>query len=161
VKERNVNLGKGLLLAALILAGCDAKEEAKKGKGGKHEHQAPHAGTLVEFGEEFAHLELLLDVATGKLTGYVLDGEAEKPVKLDQKEIILKVKGKPAEFTVTLAAVGNALTGEKPGDTSQFEGQCDALRGLKEFDAVVSRITIKGNSFSDVSFNFPKGNEEK
>jgi hypothetical protein len=150
-----------LLLATLILAGCDSKEEEKKGKGGKHEHKPPHAGTLVEFGEEFAHLELVLDGATGKLTGYVLDGEAEKPVKVEQAEIVLKVKGKPAEFMVPLTGMGNALTGEKPGDTSQFEGQSDGLKGLKEFDAAVSRITIKGNSFKDVSFNFPQGNEGK
>jgi hypothetical protein len=156
-----VGTGKGWLLAALILAGCDSKAEDRKGKGGGHEHQAPHAGTLVELGGDFAHLELVLDGAAGKLTGYVLDGEAEKPLKLEQREIVLKVKGKPAEFTVTLAAVGNALTGEKPGDTSQFEGQSDALKGLKEFDAAVAKITVKGREQSDVLFNYPKGNEGK
>jgi hypothetical protein len=149
----------GLLLAAAMLAGCDSKEDAKKG--GKHEHKPPHAGTLVEFGEEFAHLELVLDPASGQLTGYMLDGEAEKAVRLDQKEIALKVQGKPAEFTVVLKAAGNALTGEKPGDTSQFEGQSDALKRLKVFDAAVAKITVKGKEFSNVAFNFPKGNEEK
>jgi hypothetical protein len=149
----------GLLLASCFLAGCDSKEEEKKG--GKHEHKPPHAGTLVEFGEEFAHLELVLDGASGQLTGYVLDGEAEKPVRLEQKEIALKVKGKSSEFTVVLKAAGNALTGEKSGDTSQFEGQSIALKGLKEFDAAVVKITVKGKDFSDVPFTFPKGNEEK
>lgn len=149
----------GIVLAGLFLLGCDSKDEEKKG--GKHEHKPPHQGTLVEFGEEFAHLELVLDAATGQLTGYVLDGEAEKPVRIEQKEIVLKVKGKPSESAVMLKATGNTLTGEKPGDTSQFNGQSDTLKDLKVFDAFVVGITVKGKEFKDVSFNYPKGNEEK
>src|SRR5258708_31278652 len=149
----------GIVLAGLCLLGCDSKDEEKKG--GKHEHKPPHQGTLVEFGEEFAHLELVLDEATGQLTGYVLDGEAEKPVRIEQKEIVLKVKGKPPEAAVALKAAGNTLTGEKPGDTSQFNGQSDTLKGLKVFDAAVVEITVKGKEFKHVSFNYPKGNEEK
>src|SRR5262245_43400376 len=120
-----------LLAAALALGGCDAREPEKKAA--RQEHQAPHDGTLVELGKEFAHLELLLDASTGQVTGYVLDGEAEKPIRLDQKEITLKLRGKPEEARVVLKAVGSALTGEKPGDSSQFEGQADALKGMKEF----------------------------
>lgn len=36
----------------------------------------------MALGEEFGHLELLLNKETGELTAYVLDGEAEKPVRL-------------------------------------------------------------------------------
>jgi len=147
------------VLATLVIWGCDSKEEEKKG--GKHEHKPPHQGTLVEFGEEFAHLELVLDPATGRLTGYVLDGEAEKPVRVEQKEIVLQVKGKPSEVAVPLQAIGNSLTGEKPGDTSEFTGQADALKGRKDFDAVVVDVTVKGKAFKNVEFNYPKGNEEK
>ena len=148
-----------LLLAGVALLGGDSKEEEKKA--GKHEHKAPHQGTLVEFGEEFAHLELVFDAPSGKLTGYVLDGEAEKPVRIEQKDMVLRVKGKPSEFTVTLHAMGSALTGEKPGDTSEFGGESDALKGLKDFDASVVAIKVKGKDFKDVAFNYPKGNEEK
>jgi hypothetical protein len=148
-----------MILAGLVLLGCDSKEEEKKG--GKHEHKPPHQGTLVEFGEEFAHLELVLDGVSGQVTGYVLDGEAEKPIRIEQKEIALKVKGKPSDFAVVLKAAGSALTGEKPGDTSEFNGQSDALKGLKVFDAAVVGVTVKGKQFKDVSFNYPKGNEEK
>jgi hypothetical protein len=147
-----------VVLAVAVLAGCDAKEE---GKGGKHEHHAPHQGTLVEFGEEFAHLELVLDTATGLLTGYMLDGEAEKPVRLLQTEIRIDVQAKAGGFGVQLKATGSSLTGEKPGDTSQFEGQADGLKGLKEFDATVAKVTVKGKDFAGVQFNFPRGNEVK
>jgi hypothetical protein len=154
------------LMVALVFAiGCDSQSDENKvgseKKGAKHEHKPPHGGTLVEFGEEFAHLELQLDPAIGRLTGYVLDGEAEKPVPIVQGEIVLLVKGKSADYSVPLKGVGNPLTGEKLGDTSQFEGQADQLKGAKEFDAEVLKITVKGKEFSKVSFNFPKGNEEK
>lgn len=120
-----------------------------------HEHKAPHKGTLIEFGEEFAHLEIVIDQATGKISAWVLDGEAEKPVRVAQKEIEIKAK----DFSVTVKAVANELSGEKVGDTSEFAGQNDKLKGLKNFDAVVVDITVKGKQFKDTKFNFPKGNE--
>lgn len=122
-----------------------------------HEHHAPHKGTLVEFGEEFAHLELVIDSTSGKISGYVLDGEAEKPVRIPQKDITLKITKE--EFSVVLKAVANELSGEKEGDTSEFSGQSDKLKALKNFDALVLQITVKGKEFKDIKFNFPKGNE--
>lgn len=141
-----------LLAVLMMLAACDSKTEEHQ-HAAKHEHKAPHGGTLIELGGEFAHLELVLDA--GKLTAYVLDGHSDKPIRIEQKEIVLKVKG----AMVSLQAVGSPLTGEKPGDTSQFEGQADSLKGQKEFDATVVRIVVKGKEFRDVPFNFPEGNE--
>jgi hypothetical protein len=124
-----------------------------------HEHHPPHKGTLVELGEEFAHLELVLDPATGKLTAYGLDGEAEKAMRLKQKEIEIKITGIKDLPSIKLKAKANALTGETEGDTSEFTAQSDKLKNVKEFDGVVIDVTIKGTQFKDVKFNFPKGNE--
>lgn len=132
-------------------------DKAKIEKGG-HEHKSPHGGTLVAFGEEFAHLELVLDAATGKLTAYALDGEAENAVKLVQTEIEIEVK-KPAAFIVKLAAVENALSGEKSGATSEFSGQAERLKNLKTFDGAIKSINIKAKEFQNIEFNFPNGNE--
>jgi hypothetical protein len=125
-----------------------------------HEHHPPHKGTLVELGEEFAHLELVLDPATGQLTAYALDGEAEKYVRLKQKDIEIKITGVKDLPSITLKAKASMVSGEKEGDTSEFAAQSDKLNGVKEFDGVVSDVTIKGKQFKDVKFNFPKGNEE-
>ena len=138
------------ILAAFVFAALSSAASA-------HEHHAPHKGTLVEFGEEFAHLELVIDQASGKISGYVLDGEAEKPVRIAQKDITLKVAKE--DFSITLKAVANELSSEKEGDTSEFSGQSDKLKGLKNFDALVLQITVKGKEFKEVKFNFPKGNE--
>jgi hypothetical protein len=124
-----------------------------------HEHHAPHKGTLVEFGEEFAHLELVLDPATGKLTAYGLDGEAEKAVRLKQLEIVIGITGIKDLQTITLKAQGSELSGEKPGDTSEFSVTAEQLKNVKTFDGIVVAITIRGKDFKDVKFNFPKGNE--
>lgn len=131
-----------------------------------HEHKAPHQGTLIMFSppDEFAHLELVIDKTSGKVTAYVLDGEAEKAVRIAQKEIEFKVErqtktGVEAGFSVTLKAQTSTLTGEKEGDTSEFAGQSDKLKGLAVFDAVITAIKVKGKDFSNVKFNFPKGNE--
>lgn len=132
---------------------------AKNDKKERHEHAAPHGGTLVAFGDEFAHLELVLDEKTGRLTAYALDGEAEKPVRLKQTEIEIGVK-KTTVFSVKLNSVENSLTGEKRGDTSEFAAVSEQLKNLKEFDAIITSIDIKGKEFKKVEFNFPKGNED-
>jgi hypothetical protein len=129
-----------------------------------HEHKPPHGGTLVVFGEEFAHLELVLDAKLGKLTAYVLDGEAEKFVRLPQKQIELRLRFPEkygAVLDLALKAAANPLTGEKEGDTAQFDGESEALKGAAHFSGAVVALAIRGAEFKDVQFRFPEGNEEK
>ncbi len=116
---------KGLVLAVAVFAFAFLTSASA------HEHHAPHKGTLVEFGEEFAHLELVIDAATGKISAYVLDGEAEKAVRIAQKEIEIKVvKGEKNDaFSVTVKAQEVVLSGEKPGDSSEFSGESEKLKG--------------------------------
>jgi len=125
-----------------------------------HEHHPPHAGTLVAFGDEFAHLELVLNSATGDLTGYVLDGEAENPLRLTQRTVTIRVAiGTQKPFAVTLRAVANALTGETVADTSEFHGLSAKLKGVTTFNATVVVITLRGKRFRSTAFNYPRGNE--
>ena len=165
-----------LLAAALGCASCgDATKTQAKTSSAKsapdgrnekphahgHEHNAPHGGTLVALGEHLAHLEFVLDAA-GKISVYVLDGEAEKAVRLKHEHMELKVtpvKGDP--FQVMLKAVANHLTGEKGGDSSQFEAQDDRLKGLKEFDGIAPQLEVKGVTVKPTRFHFPKGNEHE
>jgi len=127
----------------------------------KHVHKAPHGGALVVVGDEFAHLEFVLD-KEGKLTAYVLDGEAEKAVRIKQKEIALKIEsidGKKQDLKVKLKAVANVLTGESEGDTSEFATVAAELKGAKKFCAELDAVKVKGKEFKDVHFDFPEGNE--
>jgi len=40
-----------------------------------------------------------------------------------------------------------------------FETQADWLKTIKEFDAMIPAIVVRGTPFKDVKFNFPKGND--
>lgn len=163
------------LVTVVALAGCGSPKpstpEKKTGDahdhdhdhdhGHTHEHKAPHNGALVVLGDEFAHVEIVLDPADGKLTAYVLDGEAEKSVRVKQAELELKIALPGEPLTLALKAVASSLTGETVGDTSEFSAQSDKLKDVKSFDAEVVAITARGQAFNAVKFNFPKGNEEK
>lgn len=127
---------------------------------GHHHHAAPHGGTMIALGDEAAHLELLLDSAGGKLTGYVLDGEGEKAIRVSQPQIQLQITGRdvPSTLTVALKPVANPLTGEAAGDTSQFEATDAGLKGKKNFSVTIEDITIKGANFKNTTSKFPEGN---
>ena len=86
--RRTISIWMAIIAIAIAQFGCEKKEQPRQEQAQAedthehHEHTAPHGGALVGLGKEFAHVELVLEKATGKLTGYVLDGEAEKPVRL-------------------------------------------------------------------------------
>jgi len=128
----------------------------------EHAHKAPHAGALVELGEHFAHLEVVLHAASGTVTVYVLDGEAEKPIRLKAKKLEIQVDDvdeKKADLKLELKPVASSLTGEKEGDTSEFSVQSDKLKDVRHFEGVLKEIQVKGKKFEKVEINFPTGNE--
>ena len=122
-----------------------------------HHHEPPHGGTAIELGEEEAHLEFVLDASSGKLTCYVLKAHMAGFQRITQPalELAATVGGK-AE-SLSLQAVANAATGEKPGDTSQFEAQAEWLKTTKSFDAELKSINVRGKDYPAQKFNFPKG----
>lgn len=141
-------------------AHSDHSHGSAAGHAHDHHHTAPHDGTLVSLGDEAAHLELVLDSAAGELTGYVLDGEAQKSIRVKQPEIALELSGRDVKtsLSITLKAVDNPLTGEKPGDSSEFRAEGDALKNLKKFTVVIKKLTVKGMPFENVRSPFPEGN---
>jgi len=68
------------------------------------------------------------------------------------------VNGAPQ--VLVLNAVANPATGETVGDSSLFETQADWLKTTRDFDATLKSIAIRGTTFTDVKFNFPKGNDK-
>ncbi|MCG3128904.1 MAG: hypothetical protein CHACPFDD_03800 [Phycisphaerae bacterium] len=141
-----------------------AEEGGKSERG--HVHRAPHGGTLVMLAEHFAFVELVLDAERGAITAYVLDGEAEKAVRIADERLTLRViraaASQPgsaaAEFElVELKPVASTLTGETAGDTSQFAGRSAALVGATRFRGVLGRLHVRGQEFSEIGFEFPEG----
>lgn len=138
-----------VLFTALIVLGLATAALAE------HEHKAPHNGTLIVLGEEFAHIELVLDSDKGLLTAYVLDGEAENPIRITQESFVME-----GIAPVNFHAVNNPLTGESIGDTSEFAAQSDVYKGVKNFKGTLDQLTLKGQDFKNIEFSFPEGNEQ-
>ena len=152
---RHLTSGLWLLTALLLISSCAKKETAAP----PPHDQPPHGGTAVEFANGIYHLELVLDADTGKLTAYVLDGELEEYVRAGAPsfEIMAKVGGR--DETLLFQPVATPATGETLAATSQYEAQADWLKTAKAFDAVLKSITVRGSAYTDVKFNFPKGND--
>lgn len=141
-------------------AGHDhAHHDHAHGESCDHHHAAPHGGALVALGDHFAHLEMLLDAETGTLTAYVLDGEAEKSIRLKQGAIEISVLVGSERHVVSLGAVENVLTGETVGDSSEFRATVEALQGQERFVGQVKALAVRGQELRDVSFLYPEGNE--
>ena len=150
-----------LIILAISETGCSRNSAEPVGAHAhQHEHKAPHGGTAVVLGNEAYHVELVLDPTTGRLQAYLLDGEMENFVRLSEPSIEINALVEGVSQTLVLLPVANAATGEIAGDTALFEVQARWLRTAKQFDAALKTITIRGTTFTDVKFNFPKGNEK-
>ena len=126
-----------------------------------HMHSAPHGGALFSLGDHVGHLEIVADEATGELTAYVLDGEAETPVRLRDAQLAARVRLAPGEpwEPLELRAVENPLSGETVGDTSEFRGALSALKGKQTFEIAFSAFEFRGMMMPEVSGPYPQGNE--
>ena len=92
----------------VFVVGCNSANQAyhEVPKGTRvtdqpHSHEeGPHGGHLVELGEEEYHAEVVLDPKTSKITIYILDSSAKKPVPIDAKEVKLEltIGGQPKPF---------------------------------------------------------------
>lgn len=154
-------LGAGLLLGT----GCGQHDHdhdhdhdpvgAHSGHG--HVHTPPHGGTPVILGKETYHLELVHDVGRGILQVFVLDGHMEDFTRCDAAsfEIIATTTGEI--YPLTFLPVTDAATGEKPGDASLFEAPAPWLKPGGSFDGVLTSLTIRGSTFTGVTFRYPEG----
>jgi hypothetical protein len=152
-----------IALAAGFLAGCSKPENAAspaRETVHKHEHHPPHGGAPVELGKEEYHVELVRDAASGKLQAFVLDGELENFVRIAAPALEITAKVSGHEEELVFLPIPNSATGEKVGDTSLFEAQAEWVRITPAFDAVLKEITVRTKTYTNVTFNFPKGSDE-
>lgn len=152
-----------LALASLVVvtAGCSPKAPAvaHPPSAQHHHHVPPHGGTAVVLGAEIYHLELVREAASGKLTAYLLDGEMENFIRSSETSFTIEAKVNGKTDTLVFQAIANPATGETAGDTAQFEAQADWLKTTATFDAALRKLTVRGNTFENVAFNFPRGND--
>lgn len=168
--KRNTNRGPWVL--TLALASWIGATSCGDGHGHDHDHDhphshdgeghvhvAPHGGTLVVLGEEFAHVEFTLDPETGELSAYMLSSHAENPIRLAQESFTLEVTPEDGgeAFELAVGAHADSLSDETVGDTSVFRITDERLVGLDHFEGHIDALTgFKGQDFKDVHFHFPE-----
>jgi hypothetical protein len=164
---------QGGMSGKTVQAGKSAHDADDHDHGHHHHHhneKGPHGGALVAIGEEAAHLEFVLDGETGKLTAYVLDGDAEKAVAVKQASLQLALtlekhgdaKDEDKKDDLPESTLPLTLTAVSPADdgtATEFAGQSDKLKGADEFEAALSAITVGGKEYKAVTFKYPEGNE--
>jgi len=121
-----------------------------------HQHDAPHGGALIVIGDHAGHLEFVLDGASGTLTMYVLDGEAENAVPLGSIGLAMQIAapGK-GPIMVQLKPVANVLTGETEASSSQYSAQSGDLEGVTEFSGVLPELAFRGMELDNVAVTYP------
>jgi hypothetical protein len=148
-----------LLMAAVVLSGGCGQDSSSHADGHSedaHGHTAKYGGKLVELGRHEANLEFVFDPAAGRLTAYTLDAHAENFVRLPLDGITVQVTVAGAEHPLVLAPVGNPATGEKPGDTSQFQGAADWLKSAARIEVLVKELPFKSKQFRDIRTTLPR-----
>jgi len=122
--------------AALLSYDIAAKEDEHK----HAEHKAPHGGTLLEVGDDAAHVELVHDEKAGKITLYILNKEAKSAVAVkDAPKLNLKTeKGNKQIETQAIDA--------KDGAASQYEATDDALKSNPLKGRIA--LTLEGKKYN-------------
>src|SRR5665213_3022059 len=145
-----------------FLVGCDNDQKHSTANTPTHLHvdTPPHGGTPVALGDDY-QIEWVLDEPAGKLQAFVMDGEMENFVRIAPTSFDLAVKLPNTNDTLRFMAIANSATGEKIGSTSLFEARADWLKTNKTFDAVLKEINVEWTVYTNVAFNFPKGNEDQ
>jgi hypothetical protein len=142
------------ILTGLIWSGIGCKESHQnhQERSEGHVHTAPHGGTLVELGEHTFNIEFVRESTKGILTAYFLDAHAENFVRLPDPSIEIRIQRDTQSEPYTLRAIANDRTGEKVGDTSQFEAQSDAFKVSSAMKGTIPSLSLRGRKFEGVSF---------
>lgn len=144
-----------LVAVALLASSCTRHEDHAETPGG-HAHQPKNGGQLVEVGKHQFNVEVLVDAPKGKVTAWILDAHAEDYVRIDAPALRMTAQVGNTQHEVSLDAVPNAASGEKVGDTSQFEGSAEWLKSAPAFSATFQGLAIRGTTFDAVAFQHGK-----
>ena len=96
-------------------------------------------GTLVELGNEFAHVELVLDSNAGSLTAYVLDGEAQESHAQRRRICNTRAPARAPRHAFPVARNAFAQAGKWPAKPGQRQS-CGEPRQAGPQDSRVERL---------------------
>lgn len=104
------------------------------GEGGHSHDNAPHGGTLADWGGGDYHVEFTVDHDKQQAVVYVLGDDAKTPQPVRAQTVLLSIA--EPDFQVELAA--DPLAGEGDGTSSRFAGTHENLGIVREFQGTIS-----------------------
>lgn len=130
-------------LALLATVGLLAADHARAGL--RDDHEGPHKGTVVEWGDEEYHAELLIDKKEGTVTAYIYgDHNALHKAKqkaIDSKTLVLSLKTDPP---TTIKLEPSPEKDDPKGSSSKFVGKNEVLKkDMKWSGTVAGKVGTK------------------
>lgn len=129
--------GMGLLAAVGLLAGTGGRATAD-------DHEGPHKGIVVEWGDEEIHPELVIDKKAGTVTAYIYgdhkDLHKAKLKAIDSKSLTLSLKTTPAT-TIKLEpapADDKERKDDPKGKSTKFVGKHEVLKMDAKWEGTLS-----------------------
>lgn len=154
-----LKLSWALVAASVTLVGCGGGDDHdhEHEESHVHEHHAPHGGTLAMLGDHSFQLELVGDANGEFLNLYVLDGEAERFIRVATSSIQATAVVGEERWELAFQAQANAATGETVGDSSHFRAATSQLLSYERFELRVERMELRGQIFDTVVIPYPDG----
>ncbi len=137
-------------LVVLVMTGC-AEEHADQPStttapaahqpADAHPTQGPHAGALIELGQEEYHAELVHDEASNLVTIYVWDAGIKHPVPIEAGELIVNLSqdGQPEQF----ALAASPTVDDPAGQSSRFTSTSPALAAELDHSHGDAHLVVK------------------
>lgn len=108
-------------------------------------------------GNHAFQLEVVVNEAAERLELYVLDGEAERFVRVVDAEIPARGVAGEREWDLRFVAMANQATGETKGDSAQFAAEAKGLVAEPQFEIRFDRLELLGQVFEAVTIPYPEG----
>ncbi len=120
-----------------------------------HSHgDAPHGGTLFDWGGGAYHVEFTVDHDQQEVTVYILGGDAKTPapIKADKLQLVIDEPATELELTAS------PLDGQVDGMTSRFVGKHETIGIVREFSGTVSGV-VDGTPYTGDFKEEPHGHD--
>jgi hypothetical protein len=151
------------LACAALLAGCGREPDpappassAAAMPATDHHGNAPHGGTVADWGGGAYHVEFTVDHDKKEATVYVLGSDGQSPAPINAETIQLTINDPKTEMEL----VAKPLEGEAEGTSSRFIGTHDTIGMVKEFAGTISGM-LDGDPYVGDFKELPHGADHK
>jgi hypothetical protein len=163
---RSARFLMGCSVLCLAIAGCGRQEapptaqsEASSQSTEDHGHShddAPHGGTVVDWGGGEYHAEFTVDHEKKEATVYILGSDAKSPAPVKTESVRLIINDPETELELT----AQPQEGDPEGSSSRFVGTHDTIGIVKEFEGTISG-EVGGTPYVGEFREVPHGEDHK